>query len=242
MRNTLIIILFSILFVSVFFFWNESFSLSQKINDQKFGNFFSVIGAFATATSIFLLYRQVKEMQEDRKASNKPDLYPETTYYDILLLESFHDRELHDILLKRTTQEDGENFENHINIFNIGLGTAKEIEFEWLFNKSEIENLIKGKYYYNDNEIAKNQHINFLLANNKVPIDPPYFYLKCCGIDFNKKEIPTRELADVTKSDKPKLQLKITYKDIYNHLISKSFDVIIHAHFHNATLMFREMK
>lgn len=235
-----ITLFFSLL--TILFFYNEKLETSQKINDEKFANFFTIIGSIATASSIFLLYRQIREMQEDRKASNKPDLYPETTYYKILRLKSFHDQKLLEILLERTDQLTNNSHENHINVFNIGLGSAKEIEFEWIFDKSKIEDMIKGVYYYNDNQLLKNQYLNFISANDITKIEPPYFFLKCCGIDFNKRETPIKELIDVNISDKPPLKLKINYRDIYNYPINKVFDVIIHANYDNVTLMFREEK
>jgi hypothetical protein len=231
----------AIIFIALFF-WNETLSNRLKINDQKISNFFTIIGSLATATSIFLLYRQIREMQEDRKASNKPDLYPEVTTYQMLTLSGLRPNALLDIIATRTDSEDGNVNDRFLKIFNIGLGTAKEIEFEWIYNLQEVLRIIEGKYYFNPEEIPKNSRINFLSANSHAQIDIPYTYFKCCATSLNKKEIPTSEQIDVTKSDKPRLNLKILYRDIYNHSFSKLFDVIVHANYEMVTLHFKELK
>ena len=94
----------------------------------------------------------------------------------------------------------------------------------------------------NTDPLPKNQTANFLLPGKIEKIGPPQYYLKCCYKDFNDRTVPFVEQIDVSKSHKPPLLLKITYKDIYDNLITKRFNVVVHAHYNHATFYFKEQQ
>jgi hypothetical protein len=66
--------------------WKElpDLSLSKKINAEKVSSFFIAMGSLLTAVTVYLLYKQIKEQIEDRKASSRPDLYPEDQFFTLI--------------------------------------------------------------------------------------------------------------------------------------------------------------
>ena len=79
-----------------------------------------------TAVTVYLLYKQIKEQIEDRKASSRPDLYPERQFFTLTQKEGFPK-------LTRDNKEDV--LAGLISLYNIGLGAAKEITIKWHFKK-----------------------------------------------------------------------------------------------------------
>lgn len=120
-----ILILCSVIIV-VLFLWQElpDLSLSKKINAEKVSAFFAAIGSLLTAVTVYLLYKQIKEQIEDRKAASRPDLYPERQFFTLVRERSFP---------KLTRDKKDEVLAGLISLHNIGLGAAKEITVKWHF-------------------------------------------------------------------------------------------------------------
>jgi len=167
LKKALIFIGICFMVLLVMFLWKEHFDLGKAVNDQKFSNFFSIVGSFATATSIFLLYRQIKEMQEDRKASNLPDLYPKIFTFGMMDRDDTIDSN-RNVLTRIPTpvilNEDGSlgswSKPVLLDIYNIGLGAAKEIKYEWQYQREEVIKMIDGIFEY-DAELMSGDNNNY---------------------------------------------------------------------------------
>lgn len=125
----------SIALLTISFIWKEweTLSFNQKINSEKVAAFFSAVGVLVTATTLFLLYRQIQEQIEDRKAASRPDLYPENQFFAISRKDSLPQ-------LSREGKTDPEN--GMISLHNIGLASAKEITLNWFFQKEILSSMI----------------------------------------------------------------------------------------------------
>src|SRR5579864_1456326 len=75
--------------LSTLFLWKEHLSFSKSINDQKFTNFFLILGVIAAISTIFFLARQLNEQRLLRLASVLPELYPKNSRFT--LIESQHE-------------------------------------------------------------------------------------------------------------------------------------------------------
>lgn len=152
------------LILTISFLWGEKiyFNSIYKINDTKFGNYFTSIGAIGTMVSLVFLFLQLKEMEKQRNESIKPDLYP--------LLTSFSMEEIID-----------ENGNVHIfpkeidfiTIKNIGLGAAKSISLKWNYDLNEIEKIILKKYYNQKPEVLENEQHDIIVKEGEIKIKPP---------------------------------------------------------------------
>lgn len=200
-------------FLLVLFLWQEfpDWSTSSKINAEKVSSFFTAISALLTAVTVFLLYKQIKEQIEDRKASSKPDLYPEDQFfsmaYDKLMPK-----------LKRNGKDEGLN--GLISLHNIGFGVAKEIRIEWQFNKDILAPLVDSsmrELYVNN--IKEDKH-SFILANKQLEIQLPLIYIS--SLSFFR--------AGWTEMIWEELFFKISYKDIHDFQYpSKTFKVTVYV-------------
>ncbi len=229
-------IIFVVLLFTLFL-WNEfnDFSSEEKINDEKIGNFFSSLGAIAAAVSIYFLYKQLIEMDATRRSAYHPDLYPSQTklktqnfYY-----ESFGSKpKVH--ISKLTIYN--EKVKPYITLHNIGLGAAKNIRIEWKYDLEAVENFIKETYNYDKKQRTESEHLDFLPANSKIQIKIPYFYLNCYG-EFLNQSI---SMVLLTQEDvmKPLLSLEISYQDIQDNIVKKTFNVKISAFEQDLNLKF----
>jgi len=200
MKSIIKILISCVAIILVFYVWNEfsDLSLSKKINDQKMSSFFTAISSMLTAVTVFLLYKQITELIENRKSSNRPDLYPEDQFFTMHLSEDFP-------TLKRDNNED--RLSGLISLHNIGLGAAKEITVKWYFKKDLVAPLIKPsleKLYTNR---KTEENYSFVLPKNKIDIQLPLMYLASLA---SFKE----EWSEVIWED---LFLEISYKDIHDY-------------------------
>ena len=239
-----IILIFFIIFtifLTVYFFWKEDIDTNCKINDEKVGNFFTAFGSVAAAISIFFLYKQLVEMQDARIASQQPDIYPSFTQLftkDDCNFSNFAEEEKPILSIYRNESNHIEQkIRPYIELHNIGFGAAKNISLKWVYDRSEIINLIKDAYYYSQNMELTNEEVDFIVADGKLNIHIPSFYLNCCGEKLNQSYLDTIDPVD--EKPKPKLNLEINYQDTQNNHYKKIFDVSVEAFLNFVELKFK---
>lgn len=190
--------LFFIILV-VLFLWCEipDLSLSKKINPEKVSSFFTAIGSVLTAVTVFLLYKQIREQIEDRRAASKPDLYPADQFFYLQ-----HDK----VMPILTRDKKNETLTGLISIHNIGLGTAKEIIIRWKFNKDLLGKLVDctlRNFYMGD---EPEDTFSFVLANSQLDVQLPLIYMA----SFSAFQ------PGWTLTIWEELYLEIRYKDIHD--------------------------
>ena len=112
---------------------------------------FTIVGQLTTWITILLVYFTLREMRNQRKASQKPDLIiPQFTIY------GYADRESSDssLMITNWSDRDEEESLNHvwsestrIKLYNVGFGVAKNIELKWTFNCDKTIQQIKDYCY-----------------------------------------------------------------------------------------------
>jgi hypothetical protein len=208
-----IIIIFSVVVIAVPFLWQElpELSLSKKINAEKMSAFFTALGSFLTAVTIYLLYKQIKEQIEDRKAASRPDLYPERQFFTLIREKNFP---------KLTRDKKNDVLAGLISLHNIGLGAAKEIMVKWHFKKDILKPLITPEFVqlYTNRETERNH--SFVSPNNTLEIQLPLMYLATLSsFEDGWAEVVWEELF-----------LEISYKDIHDFECPvKIFKVVVYV-------------
>ena len=200
--------------ILILFLWKEfpDWSPSKKINAEKISSFFTAIGSLLTAATVFLLYNQIKEQIEDRKASSRPDLYPEDQFFTMIQQRNFPK-------LSRDKKEDV--LAGLICLHNIGLGAAKEITVKWQFQKDVLGLLLLDNdlgEFYSKRETERNY--SFVSPNNQIEIQLPLMYIASLS-SFKEgwAEMIWEELF-----------LEISYKDIHDfNCPVKKFKVIVYV-------------
>ena len=224
MKLTLRILIFFILLIFILYLWNEfpDLSLSKKINAEKVSSFFIAISSLLTAVTVFLIYNQILEQIENRKAASKPVLYPEDQFFSIEDNTGF-------AKLKRENKN--ESLIGLISLHNIGLGAAKEISVKWHFNESLLKPLIVQALQ----EIYSNKNIDkkysFISANKQIEVQLPLMYL--ASLSAFKK--------GWTETIWEELYLEIIYKDIHDFTYpSIIFEVIAYVNSTHVLLKFHK--
>lgn len=217
---------FIVAILLTFFLWKENFSLSVPINSNKFGDFATILGSLLTALTVFLLYRQIKEMLADRKAGNQPDLFPSETRFETedLKYSKIPSEEGHLPVptFRKLNKQVGEMRDSlETKLYNIGLGAAKEIKVKWIYSETEVQEFIKN-VYGGTSYSCPEEVIDFIPAGSTVDISLPYFYMQTCGTLLNDDLYDT--LIENNK-DKPNLILSITFNDIYSNEHKREFVV-----------------
>lgn len=232
------------LLIVVAFLWNEKIDFKNKINDQKIANFFvTVFTIIGTIATIFYTIKQYKLSELVNRTSIKPDLYPKSYFFKMEDDESpleiaGIDSNLyltHAVRLKH-------DFD--LLIENIGVGIAKSVKFKWVFNISEVEELIKGTYYLTPGDNVKS--IDHLGSAKSISIELPSEYLSCCGPKlfdkFETKFFSNEDTLNLPKPSsrkieeeitkwkeatypkvRPELFLELTYTDVQNFQYQKIF-------------------
>lgn len=217
---------------------------NHKINDQKISNFFvSLFTAIGTIATIFYSIKQYKLSELVNRTSIKPDIYPKSYF-----LRMEDDEEPIDIagIEPNLYLTHGTAFahDHKLMIKNIGVGIAKNIKIKWLYDKVEVESLIRGKYYLTPND--KQNVIQYLNPNMETDIKLPHEYLSCCGNKLfnkfdteyfsNKETFTVEPSSEPTKTifknwkkqtypqKRPDLKLEIKYSDAQNFEYTKTFD------------------
>ena len=170
MKSIIKLFILCTILLLVLFLWQELPELSplKKINAEKVSSFFTAIGSLLTALTVFLLYKQIKEQIEDRKASSKPDLYPADK-----LFKMEYDKTMH----RLTRDGKAEGLSGLISIHNIGFGAAKEITINWRLNSEVLSKLVDGglKEFYKGSEV--DDSFSFVSANNQIEAQLPLLYM-----------------------------------------------------------------
>jgi hypothetical protein len=170
MKSIIIFLGFCVLILLILFFWNElpDLSFSKKINAEKVSSFFIAIGSLLTAVTAYLLFNQIREQVEDRKASNRPDLYPAFQFFTMIQNGN---------MPKLTRENREETLIGLISLHNIGFGAAKEIAVKWHFQKDVLAKLIHPDLVelYAKRETERNY--SFVRPNNQIEVQLPLMYL-----------------------------------------------------------------
>lgn len=213
-------VLFTIILLILFLCGElNDWNCHNKIDDDKIEHYFSILAAVATVVALCEIYNA-------RKAEIEPDLFPATTQFIVKDIDNNIPFDAEGYGNKNVTFSSLENTKPpFIEMHNIGLGAAKYIEIQWLYNILEVEELIKNEYKYNKTQITETEHFGFLIEKGKLNINIPKFYFNCCGEKLNRTILEYEN--DIAQ--KPKLELKITYKDIQNNKYTKIFKVEIDA-------------
>jgi hypothetical protein len=201
--------------VFILFIWNEwaDLSIHKKINADKVSAFFTALGSLLTAVTVFLLYKQIKEQVEDRKAASRPDLYPTETSFTVKewIWEGDPNITYPLFIDKTINNSDGHN--PKLQLHNIGLGAAKEIKVTWHFKDDEVKKEIADIYHNPWTEYLTSSQYGFIIANNSISIFLPKQFLYSFGkLAKRNDETKNRFLA-----------LELTYKDISGHSYLKYF-------------------
>lgn len=213
MKSILKLLILCSVIIIILFLWKElpDLSLSKKINAEKVSSFFTAIASLLTAVTVYLLYNQIKEQIEDRRASSRPDLYPENQFFTLIKRQNFPE-------LIRDKKDD--NLIGLISLHNIGLGAAKEITVKWQFRKDIIVPLIAVDLVnvYSNRETERSY--SFVSPNNQIEVQLPLMYLASLS-SFKEgwSEMVWEELF-----------LEISYKDIHDfHCPVKIFKVVVYV-------------
>lgn len=207
-----ILILCSIIIV-ILFLWQElsDLSLTKKINAEKVSAFFTAIGSLLTAVTVYLLYNQIKTQIEDRKASSRPDLYPERQFFTLIQERNFP---------KLTRDKKEDVLAGLISLHNIGLGAAKEITVKWHFKKDILTPLINTDLVQLYTNRETERQYSFVSPNNQIEVQLPLMYLaSLSSFKDGWAEVVWEELF-----------LEIAYKDIHDFDCPvKKFKVVVYV-------------
>jgi len=223
------IVLSSTLFLitlAIIFLWKEPLTISRSINDQKLTNFFLILAAIAVAPTLYFLASQLQEMQQSRLASVRPDIYPSDTRFSL----EYYD---HQIAGQEGVQpipaKVHQTAESSLYITNIGIGAAKAISTQWIYEKEKVDQLALGKYsFFTPMANGDKTSLNLLKHGMESRIDLPLYYLICCGTALNLKSVNSG--SDGKFGYKPDLSLRIDYLDIYNRPFTALFNVDVQAY------------
>ncbi len=235
-KQTRVLIFLGIILFATFliiFLWKEHLSFTEKINDQKVTNFILIFASTVTSISILLLWKQLEEQRLSRLNSVLPDIFPE----DLTCVLSEGEHEIGGLKGIHIYPKDSSPI--LVNIYNIGIGSAKEIQTQWIYNISEVDYLIKGKYsYFTPMDRGDSDYISFLKPNENRTISLPLYYILCCGPKLNLKS--HRSGSDGKFGIKPNLKLKISYSDLNNRKFEKSFNVAVNAYSEDLYFKFKQ--
>jgi hypothetical protein len=214
MKSITKILIPSSVFILILFFWKEipDLSIHKKINADKISAFFTAIGSLLTAVTVYLLYKQIQEQIEDRKAASRPDLFPASTKYYMEDIEIEINGELKPFPIFRRIINDKRDAKDSLNlkIHNIGLGAARDILVKWHYNESKAKE--RNAYNYLEQPpLNPPQPHSFILANDTIEITLPFHYMQTLGVSSNSDE------------EAEKLFIELNYKDISGHSYKKFF-------------------
>jgi hypothetical protein len=210
----------------VLFLWKEHLTTGRSITDQKLTNFFLSLGAIAAVPALFFLAGQLREMQRAALAAVRPEIYPSNATFDLI----YHDVSVGGKTGEQPIPSNLYNTDNPIQtIANIGIGAAKSISAEWIYNKDEV-NMLAGDQYLFFPRMGDGVHsfTSFLKANATIGIHPPLHYFTCCGKALNLKSVYSG--FDGVFGLKPLLQLRISYQNIYDQTFERTFNVDVQAY------------
>lgn len=101
----------------------------------------NILGIAGTWITIVLVLLTLFEMQNQRKTSYKPDLVIPNMDIEATYNTEFSKYKL---IWKTPTDDNYSTFNNQISIYNLGLGSAKNIIIEWKIDILEASNIIQS--------------------------------------------------------------------------------------------------
>lgn len=220
MRNFFLIYAIAVLLIILIagIFLNEEllWEYNLKINDQKVANFATTIGAVISSITLFLLVKQLGEMESARKSENRPFIFfaTEQLKYSLEPPDWF----LGEVLVSYTLDkfEGSQNIlKPKLKIINAGKGIASEVKVVWKFNKQEVDDFLKREFP----KINWNSLLDVPDADNTFSVPPngsyfinaPYKYLLWLVHKGFSAENP--------------LHLTIYYQDIFGEKTGKAFEI-----------------
>jgi hypothetical protein len=124
---------------------------------MEIGGAVAIIGQVATWVTIILVYFTLREMRNQRKASQKPDIMiPKSSFhgYGFGIKSSVIQHLLIPENWSKEDVEDGENIDRDIwlesapiTLYNVGFGVAKSIKMTWRIQYNETLQQIKDYCY-----------------------------------------------------------------------------------------------
>lgn len=242
MSKQIVAFTIAVVILMVLFLWREKIDFNFRINDQKITNFFvcafTLIGTIAT---LFYTVKQYKLSELVNRTAIKPELYP--TDYVFLMEDDEEPLDFGEAKGLYLTHASSLKPGTKLSIKNIGVGIAKDIRVEWIYDVYQVEKLIKGVYHFTPDD--KQSIIPFLNPSNEVSIALPSKYLSCCGPKLFKKfenkyfsnvedlKLPfnkhTQKLVDKWKDEmfpklRPRLKLKLSFQDSQGYAYVKEFN------------------
>ena len=220
-------ILLVIIFIALItaFFWEEKLDYKKVIDSDKLADFFTIIGSFATSITVYLLYKQVEEMVNGRNAAYQPELFfhDKTVYTKNIPNSNF----LPQKGVSRPTHIVGFNDDQNapefysnivIELHNIGLDTAKKVNFQWQYDEQEVIKYI-GNKYDSAQIYRKETTIDFVQINSRAELYLPYAFMQLYGVKF------ALQFPDTEQSKKPQLQISLSYQNIFGKDYKNTFEV-----------------
>lgn len=190
------------------FFWNEKLDTNKLIDSGKLADFFTIIGAFATFATVLLLYRQVEEMVNGRNAAYQPELFfHDKTVYTKDIPNTNHmpqkgvPRPPH--IVGFNADKDAPEFYSNIviELCNIGLGTAKKVNIQWVYNEQDVIEYIEDKYD-SEQDYYKETRIDFVKINDNAELYLPYAFMQLYGMKFSYIEKPKAKTSNFIELSK----------------------------------------
>lgn len=236
-KTTYILVLFTIILITLFL-WGETENLNftQKINDDKIGNFFTSFGGVIVAISLYYFYEQLI-------AVNLPDLYFSSALFNVTEKESIYENKK-DLNFLQIIDEKISEFNSYFIIHNTGTGTCKNITIKWIYEIEEIKKIIKDDYQYFPRFVTESQKLSFIESNGKIHVEIPKFYFYCCAPEYNFNEKNHSELAKKLGNGEelqPNLNVEIVFFDSRNNKKTKKFKVEIQAVNNTVDVKFKQL-
>jgi len=239
MKTTILSVIASviIILVSFIFAWDEEFCPDMPLNDEKFGNYATVVGAIVTTFALIFLGMQLREMEQARNASYKPLLIPEDLH--IYTKDSSKVDDVSPIHPEFYLDEDMQRSSKiYVNIHNMGKGVAKNIKIQWRYDIGDLKKYIEPQYIlgpYWGRRFGPVNSISFIEETKYNPIPFPIDYLLCCGVRLNKPAL--------FLSNKPKLTLILRCEDLHESVhLTKEFEVLPIVDYEKISMAFLEVK
>lgn len=236
-KTTYILVLFTIILITLFL-WGETENLNftQKINDDKIGNFFTSFGGVIVAISLYYFYEQLI-------AVNLPDLYFSSSLFNVTEKESIYENKK-DLNFLQIIDEKISELNSYFILHNAGTGTCKNITIKWIYEIEEIKKIIKDDYQYFPRFVTESQKLSFIESNGKIHVEIPKFYFYCCAPKYNFNEINHSQLAKKLGNGEelqPNLNVEIVFFDSRNNKKTKKFKVEIQAVNNTVDVKFKQL-
>lgn len=142
-----------------------------------------IFGQLATWITVVIVLFTLREMEKQRKSSYKPELViPRASInsywkdHGTIVLPTFHIRELAEKSEKSKLDESDLDWkhQNNLRIFNVGFGTAIQIEIQWTFDYDKVIDELQDYFYHNSIPIILNIGTKNPLKLLKIEVNKSY--------------------------------------------------------------------